>query len=266
MPLLEKMPPQEDFAPATGNSFFNPNSIARNTMRVTSGDTALIQYLSPIMLGDKSYYHGILGRSASGKQCSERHYCSTRSVDESGEGLLSTKCVYCVSDDEDERKTSPRYKYWVFVYAIYHAQQNPRFLDNKEGAPEYVMIKIGRKNLFVEHVMKPQLLEMSHTAWSSLDEQDGRMGDIAGLRFEWANRVVDGRNSYILSPDTKQLASAKDISTEEAKNMVKNLPHIGEVAAGIVEEFEFNTLSVDTEETEETGSDAMSNVLGTVPV
>jgi hypothetical protein len=218
----------------------NPNSIQRNTLRLRyPNEFAHFIFVSELDEGDLSKQHRIPGVSANGKQFNEYRYCPKENVNETGQ-IVAGECEFHLAEDATLRRTSNRYSYWVFVYDIYHTQQNP-YLGEYEDAVEWELVPVGKSKMYKETVMKPQFLTFSYMLYEPLVAKIARLGTVLENDWEYNRVVMEGQTSYTVE---KSDLSPVDVNPKEYKAMIKQLPDLELVVAGIVDEVEFVPLGV----------------------
>lgn len=234
MPIIGNMANTQESESNSG--WKNPNSILRNTIRVRAGEFALMKFISDRDEGSKDRFHRVDKLSPSGKQFSEYIYCVQANKNDKGQIVPGT-CEFCVSADKLAQRTSPRYGYWAFCYAVFHAAQNPN-IGKYDDAVEWEYFTVGQRQMFRELVMKPQFLVLSHTTWEQLDQKATRYGTLTDVPYEYSNIKAQGKTSYIIE---RSELDVPDVD-EEIAVATSALPSIEQVCAGQVTEFEFVTV------------------------
>ena len=77
------------------------------------------------------------------------------------------KCIFCQSNVDSERKTSLKSYYWVYVFDIWHQNDNPRVGRDDRAKPWNKRVTT-RGTFFIETVHAPMILEQSSTFSSKL--------------------------------------------------------------------------------------------------
>lgn len=240
MPLIKNIDDERASSSNADSPWKNPNSIVRNTLRVRNGEFALIKFISDRSDGDVSRFHPIPGTSPAGKSFTEYKYCVKRNVDIDRRQIVTGTCEYCASADGNISRTSPRYAYWVFTYAVFHPTQNPS-LGKYEDAKEWPLFTVGRNRMFREDIMKPQLLGFSYTTFEMLDQKAKRVGTLLDGAWEYSRVDANQRTTYLFEQTNLPLPPIDDADLEMSSS---NVPEIELVAAGAVDEWEFTIVSL----------------------
>ena len=241
MPIIGKGTMNRGAGDTSPSSWRNPNSMIRNTIKPKSGEFALIKFISDRDEGDISRFHREQGVGPSGKTFTEYIYCVKKNVNEEGQ-VVQGECEKCAGSDPSTRRTSPRYGYWAFCYAVFHVSQNPG-LGKYDDAQEWEPYDVGKKRMWRELVMKPQLLDISFTTWEQLDQKAARYGTLTEQVFEFSNITAQGKTSYILEPADMDVPSVDS----EIERVSSTLPDLELVVAKQVVEFEFPMVSLPEE-------------------
>ena len=262
MAIMNKMGDRVNQNGSEGNDWMNPNSIVRNTMRLRQKEFAVFTFIQDLYEGDMSYFHGIPGQSDSGRKFFRQEYCSRNEISENV--LRNENCRYCASALQDERKRRYRYSYWVYVYNIYHTEQNPR-LEQYSDAVYWEPVSFGNNQVFCERIMKPQYVSFSGQEWQSLkNDVEMEMFDaMVGGMFRRTNTLDNtGRNTYKIMESKVRGVTA--IPIDDIYSMVELLPPIDEVVAGEVVEFDFGQFSSNEQPISGNDENAYDAVVGGV--
>lgn len=237
--------PPPDQTQSFGGDFKNPNSIVRNTVRISDGEMCVLTFAQDLLDGDCSMYHTVPEVSRyTGGTIYNRYYCA-KNENEDG-FVISDDCEYCDHKDPEVKKRSRRYSYWAYVYNVYRKQQNPGLEKGYDDAVAWVPQTVGKKNYFVETVNKPQLLQLSTTVWNALEEEISMMeeeeGGMVGSMFRYAH-ILDAnkRHSYTIKESRMRGITAVDGS--DLVVMEKELPDLELVLSGQVDEYDFASFS-----------------------
>ena len=237
MAKIGNMPPQEA-QDADGNSWRNPNSMVRNTLRIRDGEMAIYTFLQELLDGDCSYFHTVPEETPNGKIAYPSVYC-LRNENENGP-VVGVDCVNCNSTNREVRIRRKKYHYWVYVYNVYHKEQNPA-VGQYQDAVEWTPVSVGRRNFFCEIVNKPQLIQLSNTMWSSLDNLVSSMeneADMVGETFRYDHiKDANNRHAYMLVLSTMNIES---VNHSDIRSMNTALPELEDVLSGQINEFEFS--------------------------
>ena len=230
--------PQQDYTEAEGNSWRNPNSIVRNTLRIRDGEMALFTFAQELLEGDMSYFHTVPEEMPSGKLAYPSVYC-LKNENEQGI-LLQEECPPCVSTNREVRIRRKKYHYWIYVYNAYRKEQNPG-AGNYPDAVEWPLAQVGRNQWYCESFNKPQLIQFSSTMWSTLDNLVGSMvneADMVGQVFRY-DHIKDptGRHQYMLTHSTVPVDT---ISIQDINSIHRAMPNLEHVLSGQINEFDFS--------------------------
>ena len=233
--------PTQDPMEADGNSWRNPNSMVRNTLRIRDGEMALYTFLQELLDGDCSFFHTVPEETPNGKIAYPSVYCE-RNENENGP-VVGADCVNCNSTNREVRIRRKKYHYWVYVYSIYHKEQNPA-VGQYQDAVEWTLTNVGRRQYFCETLNKPQLLQLSNTMWSSLDNLVSSMeneSDMVGQTFRYDHiKDANGRHAYMLVISGMNIDA---VNSADIVGMKSALPDLEDVLSGQINEFEFSQFS-----------------------
>ena len=258
MPLISRVKKENLYQNTgnTGNTFGNPNSMLRNTVRPRVGEFVVMSFLSDLDDGDKSLYHSLPMVSANGKSYSEYKYCMRGNISE--DGRQSGTCAPCLSPDRKISNSRFRFSYWAFLYYHYHLAQNP-YLE-REGELAWDFVTMGKKEYYREPVMKPQLFVISHTGWKVMENKAEMLGTLDGFVFDYAMIRNETSVNYQLE---RSLVDVPDMS-DDIISAGASLPLLEEVASGAVVEYEFPTIGSGSVATSD--RDAFDAVAGQVEI
>lgn len=235
--------------------FANPKSIERNAVRVQqSGEFTLLKFISDLDDGDKSRFHRVNDVTGGGKTFTKNIYCLRTNRNEWGQ-VVKGNCELCQSPDLVLRKTSPRYAYWVFNYSNFHRGQNPR-LEQSENAEMWEQFTVGKQVLFRQLVMKPQILNLSHTVWERLAAVAARVGSLLPDAYEYSRQSANERTQYYIERSTLPIPPVE----ESILALVKTLPDLEQIVAGNIKELDLPTISLPSATARD--EDAFSRMVG----
>ena len=229
-----------------GTNRFNPNLIIPwNTVRMGSEEFATLKWLGSEVVNDEltdiSEYHAWRG-DVNGKQQFRYVYCSTKNAytDENGKRrqIVYGDCELCQSADPQTSRTMTRFNVWVWCYAVYHTQQNPR-LNRYDDAEHWEHKKVGARHYYQEKIMKPQLLQMSGRLREAFQAYYEMQGEIKDTVFDVQKRGTPPNITYHVSPTQIPIPSEFD---EDIRTISDELPDIEKVASEQITEWEFPVL------------------------
>ena len=230
-----------------GSTRFNPNLIIPwNTVRMGAEEFAMVKWLGDEVVNDEltdiSEYHAWRG-DVNGKPQFRYVYCSTKNAytDENGKRrqIVSGDCELCQSTDPTTSRTMTRFNTWVWCYAVYHTQQNPR-LNRFDDAVHWEHKKVGARHYYQEKIMKPQLLQMSGRLREAFEAYYDRLGsDFKGTVFDCQKRGTPPNITFHVAPS--QIAHPEELD-EDIWIIKEELPDIEKVASEQIKEWEFPVL------------------------
>ena len=236
MPIIAKSTfnPMQSSSGGGSSNFSDPNSVWRNSVNVRHiNEFALVEFITDLQFGDISHFHPIPATAErSGKAFTQYVYCTNKNATQEEGRVIDEPCPHCESADQQIVRTRDRYRYWVLLYGIYHAEANPDIQAQREWTQDWKQVQVGQQTYFRETVLKPQILELAPTTWAFLSDHAKRKGTIKNGLFEYTKAMSEGRINYrLLGSDL----SVPDFSNQMAEH-ADALPSLQDIAAGLITE------------------------------
>ena len=244
MPIIAKstfQPMQSGGGGQQQGGFSDPTSIWRNSVNVRHvNEFALVEFITDLEFGDISHFHPIPATSQNGKAFTQYVYCTNKNATQEEGKVIDEPCPHCDSADNTVARTRDRYRYWVLHYGTYHSENNPDVEAQREWTQSWKQVQVGRQNYYRETILKPQIIELAPTTWESIQQHAERNGTIKNVLFEYGKNMSEGRVNYRL---IKADIQVPDISSQLDDNMIKDLPSLQDIAAGLVNSVDVPQLS-----------------------
>ena len=231
-----------------------------------NGERARIRFLTDT----EQFFQGMFHRPYDGKKVDDPVVCvETDDKPPVIEGMGEV-CSFCEMERKTDKKQSPGYKYfaWVYVYHILHTSQNPR-LEKDATAPVWKSVKLGRGDaaavFYKQEVNKVKMMLFGQPLFDDLmaliaeaDEDADEDADASGLlrrdfSFVRNGARKDPKTTYTFVPANKE----SDLS-EAVSKAIDGLGSLTEAAlAGTVAHYSRSTgVSDEDEEAEDIESGA----------
>lgn len=124
-------------------------------------------------------------------------------------------CQFCESPEENDRRVSIKFYYWVYTHEIWHKNQNPRLINDPNATLWTKKLNKANEEFYMETIDKPMVLEQGPTFNNTLFTCSMNYDTLENKVFMYSRGIAYGRSQHNLVPadNFKQVLDSDQIST-----------------------------------------------------